>query len=101
MFSFDVQNNTVDEDDIRQKMNGFLENFPNGITADKLIAAFFTEYGVVCKSGTLRDIWKELEKGGMIEVIRIPSTTPTGQFSTFFTEDRKKKQSVTIRRLRA
>ncbi|WP_418971927.1 three-Cys-motif partner protein TcmP [Allofournierella sp.] len=100
LFSFDVQNNTIDENDIRQKMLDFLATVPNGMTADKLIAAFFTEYGVVCKSGVLRDIWKEFEKNGTIEVIRIPATTPTGLPSAFFTEDRKKKQSVTIRRLR-
>ena len=100
MLTFDVQNNTIDEDDIRQKMLDFLINYPNGITANKLIAAFFTEYGVVCKSGALRDILKGLENSGILEVMRFPATTPTGLPSTFFTEDRIKNHSVTIRRLR-
>ena len=98
LFESDVHDSVVDKGAIRKKMLNLLSNFPNGMTADKLIATFFTEYGVLCKSGGVRDIWKELEKSGEIEVTRIPVTTPTEKSSIFFTEDRRKKQSVTIRR---
>lgn len=98
LFDFDVQGKEVDTDGIRQKMECFLQNFPDGMTADKLIAAFFTEYGVLCKSGTIREIWKDMERCGSIIVTRNPATTSMGRPSTFFTEDRRKNQSVTIRR---
>lgn len=99
LFEHDVQNNVVDRDGIQQKMAAFISNFSNGMTADKLIAAFFTEYGVLCKSGEIRNIWAGMEKDGLINVTRTPSTTPaTGKPSKFFTEDRGKGQSVTIER---
>ncbi len=97
LFSTDVQNNLIDEMDIRHKMMKFIASFPNGITADKLIAAFFTEYGVMCKSGTIRDIWKSLETDGKIYVERTPAQTKTGKPSTFLTEKRSIGQSVMIR----
>mgnify|MGYP000885547576 CR=1 FL=1 len=98
LFEYDVQNEVINKDDILQKMTFFLSNFSCEMTADKLIAAFFTEYGVLCKSSTIRDVWRDMEQSGRIEVIRIPATTSTGKPSMFFTEDRHKRQSVTIRR---
>ncbi|KJR99989.1 MAG: hypothetical protein VR68_07450 [Peptococcaceae bacterium BRH_c4a] len=99
LFEHDVQNNVVDRDDIQQKMLNFISKFSNSMTANKLIAAFFTEYGVLCKSGEIRNIWADMEKNGLIEVTRIPATTPkTGKPSKFFTEDKSNNQSVTIER---
>lgn len=97
LFSTDVQNNIIDEIEIRQKMMTFLSTFPDGITVDKFIATFYSEYGVMCKSGIIRNILKLLENEGKIEVTRIPEKTPTGKNSTFFTEDKSKGHSVTIR----
>ncbi|MGE5605682.1 MAG: three-Cys-motif partner protein TcmP [Bacteroidota bacterium] len=97
LFEYDVQNEVINKDDIRQKMTSFLVNFSNGITANKLIAAFFTEYGVLCKSGDIRDVWKDMEQSGEITVMRSPAITSKGIPSKFFTE-RHKRQSVTIRR---
>lgn len=99
IFEHDVQNNVVDRDGIQQKMLNFISKFSNSMTADKLIAAFFTEYGVLCKSGEIRNIWAGMEKDGLIKVTRIPATTPkTGKPSKFFTEDKSNNQSVTIER---
>ena len=98
MFGHDVQNNVVDEDDIKRKMKCFLSNFPQGMTADKLIASFFTEYGVLCKSGIIKKLWKTMENAGEILVERMPATTEkSGRPSLTFTEIGT--QSVTIRRL--
>jgi len=96
LFDCNPENEMINEDEIRWKMTNFLLNFPNGMTANKLIALFFTEYGVLCRSGVIRKIWDEMEKSGFIEVAREPATTRTGRPSTFFTEG--KNQSVTIRR---
>lgn len=97
LFEYNVQNEVINKDDIRQKMIYFLVNFPDGITANKLIAAFFTEYGVLCRSGDIRDVWKDMEQNGEITVLRSPAITSKGIPSKFFTE-RNKRQSVTIRR---
>jgi three-Cys-motif partner protein len=97
LFQHDVHSNWIEESDIRQKMKNFLSDLTNEMPADKLIASFFTEYGVLCKSGAIREIWKSMEKTNEIEVIRSPATTPNGKPSTFFSEDRKKGQSVKIR----
>lgn len=96
LFDHNLENEVVDKNDIRCKMEKFLLNFRDGMTADKLIALFFTEYGVLCKSGVVRNIWQDMEKIGFIEVTRVPEVTKTGRKATFFTEG--KNQSVMIRR---
>lgn len=96
LFDYNLENELVNKDDIHKKMEHFLLNFPNGQTADKLIAHFFTEYGVLCKPRVIRKIWDEMEKNGFIEVTRKPATTKNDKPTTFFTEG--KNQSVTIRR---
>jgi len=96
LFDCNPENEMINEDEIRQKMSSFLLNFPNGMTANKLIALFFTEYGVLCKSGTIKKVWKDMEKCGTIEVTREPMITDKGRISRTFTEG--KNQSVTIRR---
>jgi three-Cys-motif partner protein len=98
LFEYDVQNEVISKDNLCQRMTCFLSNLSNAMTADKLIAAFFTEYGVLCKSSTIREVWRDMEQSGKIEITRVPAITPTGRPSTFFTEDRRKRQSVTIRR---
>lgn len=96
LFDHNTENEVINTDEIRHKVSDFLRNFPQGMTADKLIALFFTQQGVLCKSGVIRDIWKDMEKCGTIEVTRTPATTITGRRTTFFTEG--KGQSVLIRR---
>ena len=99
LFDSTLENVIIDSNVIQTNMSLFLTNFPEGITADKLIAAFFTEYGVLCKPTIIRSIWHDMEKAGTIIVKRIPATTPTtGKPSSFFTEDKSNRQSVTIRR---
>lgn len=96
LFDHNTENEVINTDEIRHKVSDFLRDFPQGMTADKLIALFFTQHGVLCKSGVIRDIWKDMEKCGTIEVTRTPATTKTGRKTTFFTEG--KGQSVLIRR---
>jgi three-Cys-motif partner protein len=97
LFPHNVQSEIIDEPSIRNDMKEFLSGATREMAADELIASFFTQYGVLCKSGTIREIWKNMEQAGEIEIIRKPATTPNGRPSTFFSEDRKKRQSLTIR----
>lgn len=97
-FGHNIESEIVSRNEIQEKMEEHLLNFPNGYTADKLIALFYTEYGVLCKSGVIREIWGDMEGSGVIEVMRDPAITKNGKPSTFFTESKDK--SVTIRRKR-
>jgi hypothetical protein len=100
MFNQTVENDIISTEDIRQKMDLFLQSHINGVHLNVLLASFFTEYGVICKSGDLTDILRIMERSGQIEVARVPATTPkTGKPSSFYAE--RKGQSVTIRRMRS
>lgn len=92
------ENELIDKKDIRDKMVKFLSNFPGGITADKLLASFNTSYGVLCKSGVIKAIWKDMEDDKEIIVDRDPALTVGNRPSRTFTED--KNQRITIRRSR-
>ncbi|MHB1417977.1 MAG: three-Cys-motif partner protein TcmP [Bacillota bacterium] len=91
-----LENEVINEQEIREKMANYLKIFPNGITADKLLASFFTEYGVSCKSGTIKNMWKAMEDGNEITVERDPALTAGNRPSRTFTES--KQQRVSIRR---
>ena len=97
LFQQNVHREIIDERSIRKDMEEFLCSLHCEMSADELVASFFTQYGVVCKSRTIREIWKSMEQAGEIKVVRKPATTPSGRPSTFFSEDRKNKQSLTIR----
>lgn len=99
LFDFNVENEIISDDEVREKMLLFLDKFPQGIGTDKLLANFFTEFGVICKSGLIKKIWKTMESNGTISVVRVPALTDKNNPSRTFTES--KKQSVTIRRVKS
>lgn len=97
LFDCNPNNDPVDKIDIGQKMLSFLTNFPNGISADVFIAYFLTVHGLLCKSGTIGEILRDMEKKGLIEVTRDPALTITGKPTTFF-EVKGKNKSVIIKK---
>lgn len=99
LFDLNVENEIISEDEVQEKMLLFLDKFSQGIKADRLLASFFTEYGVICKSGFVKNIWKTMESNGVISVVRVPALTDNNNPSRTFTES--KKQSVTIRRVKS
>lgn len=100
MFNYDTENEVIDVESIRNKMLSILLNFPNGVTANKLKAAFYTQFGVLCKMSTIHNIWGDLEKSGIVEVTRYPAHTEQGRPTKFFNESTRKgkEQHVIIRR---
>lgn len=95
LFNQNLENEFINEKEIRDKMASFLKNFPQGIMADRLLASFYTTYGVLCKSGVIKNIWKSMEDDKEILVERVPSVTAGGtRPSRTFTES--KNQRVTI-----
>ncbi len=99
LFDLNVENEIISKDEVQEKMLLFLDKFPQGIRADKLLANFFTEYGVICKSGLVKKIWRTMEDDGVISVVRVPLLTDNDKPSRTFTES--KKQSVTIWRVKS
>lgn len=97
LFDLNVENEIISEDEVQEKMLLFLNKFPEGIGTDRLLASFFTEYGVICKSGFIKKIWKIMENNGVISVVRDPALTDKNNPSRTFTEG--KRQSVKIRRV--
>lgn len=95
LFDLNVENEIINKDEIQDKMQIFLYKFPQGIGADKLLACFFTEHGVICKTGLIKKIWKTMEDSELIYVDRNPALTESNKPSRTFTES--KKQSVIIR----
>ncbi len=95
LFDQNIENEIISKPEIREKMTAFLMNFSNGLTVDKLLASFYTEHGVLCKSGVIKSIWKDMEDSGEIQVTREPKLTEGNHPSRTFTES--KKQRVTIR----
>ena len=96
LFDQTAENDIISPEGIQQKMHDLLKSYPQGIHANKLLAEFYTEYGVLCKSGKVKSVWKTMEDSGLIEVSRVPSTTSAGRKSRFYEETKGK--TVTIKR---
>jgi len=96
LFEETVENQTVDLVDVRTKMEQHLSQYRIITTLNKILAEFYTKHGVICQSSNIRDVLKELEDDGVIEVTRTPATTKAGKPTLFFTENSKRR--VQIRR---
>lgn len=95
LFDYNVENEVTCESDISKKLLDILSDFPKGLGVNKLLANFYTEYGVLCKSGMIKKNLKEMENKNIIKVIRNPALTDGNRPSRTFTES--KTQSVIIR----
>jgi hypothetical protein len=93
---FTMENEMISQEEIDDKVNHFIENYSGDISMNSLLASFFTEYGVLCKSHNIINTLRKMEQNNHIEVIRDPPYTKIGKVSAFFTEG--KDQNVTIRR---
>jgi hypothetical protein len=96
LFEHNVESNIVDERDIFSKMDDFLRTNIGKYDSEQLIASFYTEYGVICKSSMITHVWKKMEEKGQIIVNRSMPTTINGRKSTYFRRDGDK--SLTIMR---
>jgi len=88
--------NEPDYSTVPQKLLNCLSNEPTGIGLTKLVATFFTEYGLHWKIDGIRNALRQMEQEGIIAIDRTPPLTKGGQKSTFMTEN--KNQTVIVRR---
>lgn len=94
----DINNNTVDEGEIESKVIEHFSQCDNWTSLYDALAVFFVKYGVVCKTGIVKDILKKSEKAGQLDVMRNPSTDAHGNPRKFMTEN--KDQTVSVKWVR-
>lgn len=100
----DTMTSTVENDhmpigEVKKLLVAYLAKAKEEVRIKKLLAGFYSEYGLLCSFKMLYSIIGEMEKHGEIDIIRTPTTSPTGKLTTFLTE--KGTQRVSIRRKQA
>ena len=96
LFQEDVNNQSVDEADIRQKVVEHYSQFTGWVSLNVSMAQFFMKYGPVCKTKVVKDALRNLEECGRIQVLRDPAFTGTGRPSKFM-EEKTNRQKVSLR----
>ena len=88
-------NNVVDESEIRQKVIDHISGVKKNTRMNLILADFFSFYGVICPSKTVKGIYRSLEKEGHLVVTRNPAfTSHRGSPSTFFADEKGKKTEL-------
>ena len=90
LFEENVENETIDEEDVRQKVIDYLSRLSSFNRMNPIMADFYSTYGVICRTKTVKAIFKDLEKSGKLIVKRTPETTGKGRNSTFFADEKGK-----------
>lgn len=90
LFEENVENEMINEEDIRQKVVDFLSKNDTFQRMNPFMADLYSTYGVICPTKILKSIFKALEKSGKLVVKRIPATTEKGRPSTFFADEKNK-----------
>ena len=91
-----VENEFMTIDEIEKLFANYLAGISNDIGLKKLLAGFVNEHGLLCDFSMLHSILEGLKQRGTVDIIRTPSTTPTGKPSVFW--DEKKDRQITIRK---
>ena len=91
LFPEDVNNQSVNENDIRQKVEYYFSHQANWQSLNTSLAKFFVNSGPICKTKDVKDILKDFEVQGRILVRRNPSFTATGRPSKFMDEKGERK----------
>lgn len=96
LFQEDVNNQSVNEEDIRQRVAEHYSHYSGWMSLNISMAQFFMKYGPICKTKDVKDALKALEGNGRIQVLRDPAFTETRRPSKFM-EEKTNKQRVSLR----
>lgn len=95
LFQEDFNNKIIDTSDIENQIINHFSKCDKWTSLTEAEACFFTNYGVLCKSGEINKILKKFEKNGRIAVKRNPSfSEKTGKPTSFMTEGHGQTVSV-------
>ena len=86
----DVDNELIDNEAIREKIISHLSGISAFTKLNLIMADFYCTYGVLCPTKNIKDIYRDLEKEGAIEVRRNPAQTSTGRSTSFFADEKGK-----------
>jgi len=92
LFQEDVNNQSVEERDIRQKVAEYYSHLTGWTSLNASMAQFFMKYGPICKTKDVKDALRDLEGSGRIQVLRAPAYTGTGRPSKFMEEKTNKQK---------
>ena len=96
LFEENIENKTIDEEEVRQKVIDYLSRLSSFNRMNPIMADFYSTYGVICRTKTVKAIFKDLEKSGKLIVKRTPETTEKGRTSTFFADEKGKVTELLI-----
>lgn len=94
-FTEDPNNHTVTPEDIERYTIEHFQQCKNWTSLHDALAIFFMKYGPLCSTGSVKKVLKDLEKEGMLQVLRNPEYTSNGKRkSTFMSEGKNQRVSV-------
>ncbi|MDR2975001.1 MAG: three-Cys-motif partner protein TcmP [Propionibacteriaceae bacterium] len=94
LFGEDVEGEIIDQTYVQDQVRAVTSNLHQFTPVDDVVAKFFAERGVICKSSEVRKVLAQLEKDGIVDVRREPAITTKGIPTTFFTTSRTQKVLV-------
>lgn len=94
LWAENVDNQTVDEDDIEEKTIEHFSKYNELTSLHDALAMFFMAHGPICSTATIKNILKRLAENGRLFVNREPALTKRNRSTTFMTEGKGKKVSV-------
>jgi hypothetical protein len=88
-------NQIIDDEDIKRKVIQLTSNYSGFTRLNYVLADFFMKYGPICSTKAVKDIYRDLENNGNIDVQRNSAFTEiTGQPSKFFADEKEKKTEL-------
>lgn len=94
LFEENVNNNFVDSDDIKLRVESHFSECKEFTSLSRAIAEFFVKNGVICSKSLVIKILREYEKNGYLIIEREPKTSNTGKPSIFMEEGKGKKVNI-------
>jgi hypothetical protein len=88
-------NQIIDDEDIKKKIILHTSNYSCFTRLNVVLADFFMKNGPVCSTKNIKDVYKDLEHSGKIDVKRDPEfTEKISRPSRFFADEKGKKTEL-------
>ncbi|MEG0314937.1 MAG: three-Cys-motif partner protein TcmP [Erysipelotrichaceae bacterium] len=90
-FKEDTENNIISGMTITEEVKNHIMQFDNFTRLNQILADFYMKNGVKYSTSDLKKELRNLEECRLIQVKRVPDTTPTGKQTKFYEEKGTKK----------
>lgn len=85
-----INNELIDNEAIKEKAVKHIAEIKDFTRLNLIMADFYCTYGILCPTKNIKDVYRDLEKEGVIEVKRSPAQTSTGRPTSFFADEKGK-----------